>query len=148
MDKNIWIAFVVGLVAGWLVEWVIDWFYWRRKCRAEKAALEVEVRTLLAGRRDFESKLASLEKELVVARAELVAGQIHVQPDNLQQIRGIGPIIEQKLNAAGIKTFDDLGTLTPARLEAIVGAEIKRLADEQGLIEQARGLAAAKNRPI
>ncbi|MBN1669013.1 MAG: hypothetical protein JW862_18110 [Anaerolineales bacterium] len=147
MDRNIWIAFVVGLLAGWLIEWLIDYFYWRRKCRAEKDALQVEVHTLLAVRRDFEAKLTSLEKELAAARAELVAGKAQVQPDPLQQIRGIGPVIENKLIAAGVTTFDQLGQLTPEQLETVLGEDIKRLSDEVVLIEQARQLAAARNRP-
>lgn len=30
MALNIFIVFVIGLLAGWLIEWVIDWAYWRR----------------------------------------------------------------------------------------------------------------------
>ncbi len=61
---------------------------------------------------------------------------------DLQRIKGIGPVIAQKLNEAGIFTFAQLGNLTVAELEAIVGEDIKRLADEEAILRQARELAA------
>lgn len=33
--------------------------------------------------------------------------------DDLQAIKGIGPFIEEKLNALGIYTFDQVGKMTP-----------------------------------
>ena len=35
------------------------------------------------------------------------------QKDDLQQIKGIGPFIEEKLNALGIMTFDQISKMTP-----------------------------------
>ncbi len=64
--------------------------------------------------------------------------------DDLQQIRGIGPVIAKKLNDAGITTFAELADLTVTQLEEIVGEEIRRLADEEDILRQARELAARK----
>jgi len=61
--------------------------------------------------------------------------------DDLQQIRGIGPVISRKLNDAGVFTFAQLAELTVAQLEEIVGEEIQRLADEADILRQAQELA-------
>jgi predicted flap endonuclease-1-like 5' DNA nuclease len=37
-------------------------------------------------------------------------------PDDLTVIKGIGPVVQQKLHALGIKTFGDLAAADPARL--------------------------------
>ncbi len=78
-------------------------------------------------------------EEALINRATILAGDLI--PDKLSKIKGIGPVIEKKLNEAGIYTYAHLGTLTPADLEAVVGEDIKRLADEDELIRQARELA-------
>ncbi|NPA92410.1 MAG: hypothetical protein GXO56_01850 [Chloroflexi bacterium] len=64
--------------------------------------------------------------------------------DDLQQIRGIGPVIAKKLNDAGITTFAELAALTVTQLEEIVGEEIRRLTDEEDILRQARERAARK----
>ena len=114
MSTNPWFIFVVGLLIGWLIEWVIDWWYWRRKCRQMEA--------------EFAGKFVKPEST----------------EDDLQKIRGIGPVISGKLNDAGVFTFAQLAELTVTQLEAIVGEEIQRLADEADILRQARDLATRK----
>ena len=48
--------------------------------------------------------------------------------DPLEVIKGIGPVYAQRLRAAGINTFTELGKLTPENLQAIIGS---RLAEDQ-----------------
>jgi predicted flap endonuclease-1-like 5' DNA nuclease len=67
-----------------------------------------------------------------------------VVPDNLKVIKGIGPVIERKLNDAGIYTFEQLGNLTASGLRRILGDSIERLSDEESLLRQARDLARRK----
>jgi predicted flap endonuclease-1-like 5' DNA nuclease len=67
-------------------------------------------------------------------------------PDDLVVIKGIGPVIARKLNAAGIYTFRQLAALTPVQLREIVGDVIQRLADEDEIINQAKELAAKQDR--
>lgn len=66
-------------------------------------------------------------------------------PDDLVIINGIGPVINRKLNEAGIYTFRQLANLTAAQLRAIVGDVIQRLADEDDIINQAKTLADQKD---
>ena len=61
--------------------------------------------------------------------------------DDLKVISGIGPVFEQRLNAAGIRTFRDLQAAAPEELLDLVKAT-PGLADTEAWIEQARQLAA------
>lgn len=119
---NTTIAFILGLLIGWLVEWVIDYFYWRKRCAERVAAAHAEYRS--------KAPISTLEEPVE-----------EIPPDNLQVIKGIGPVIERKLNEAGIYTFRQLGELTPADLERILGDIIERLANEDSILQQARDLA-------
>ena len=136
-------AFVLGLLVGWLVEWVIDWVYWRRRgVRVEEktsAAPQIAARPAEADAR--QATINRLQREIASLKAELERPHAAIVPDELQVIKGIGPEIERRLYNAGVLTFEQLGALTPADLERILGSLIKRLANEQDLIDQARQLA-------
>jgi large subunit ribosomal protein L21 len=121
--------FVLGLLIGWLIEWVIDYVYWRRRY----------------GERESPSRLQSTGVRRTMSEVE---GEppppARVVPDDLKVIKGIGPVIERKLNAAGIYTFEQLGNLTASGLRRILGDAIERLSDEESLLRQARDLARQK----
>lgn len=122
-------TFVLGLLVGWLIEWLIDYFYWRRRS-AEKGIN-------VGGSSTAANRVASVDEvESLSAKP--------VTPDDLKIIKGIGPVIERKLNEAGIFTFDQLGRLTPDDLRRILGNVIERLSDEEALLQQARDLARGK----
>ena len=125
---NLWIVLLIGILIGWLLEWIIDWVYWRKKAEAQPV-VEDQSADLLAA----QEKIAKLEAELEEC------GEVRIDP--LEKIKGIGPVIKRKLNEGGILSFKQLGKLTPADLEAIVGEEIKRLAVEDEIIRQAKKFA-------
>jgi predicted flap endonuclease-1-like 5' DNA nuclease len=114
-------TFILGLLIGWLIEWVIDYFYWRRRYPEKEAA----------------GRMRPIEN--MGSRSAVKAA-----PDDLKIIKGIGPVIERKLNDAGIFTYDQLGSLSTAGLRRILGNSIERLADEESLLQQARDLARRK----
>ena len=122
-------TFILGLLIGWLIEWLIDYFYWRRRY-AEKEEL-------------YARKPVSERRSAPVAAVESPP-PVKTVPDDLKVIKGIGSVIERKLNEAGIYTFEQLGSLTPADLRRILGNTIERLADEESLLQQARDLARRK----
>ncbi|MFT7580017.1 MAG: putative flap endonuclease-1-like 5' DNA nuclease [Myxococcota bacterium] len=67
-------------------------------------------------------------------------------PDNLKLIKGIGPALEKKLNAAGVNSFKQLGAMTHADFEVLavkakLSAERAKRDDWAG---RARALDAAK----
>jgi predicted flap endonuclease-1-like 5' DNA nuclease len=122
-------TFILGLLIGWLIEWLIDYFYWRRRYPQKEVAYAPDTRA-----------------SLVETRAKPVAPPpaTKVVPDDLKIIKGIGPVIERKLNEAGIYTFEQLGELSAAGLRRILGNVIERLSDEDSLLRQARDLARRK----
>jgi predicted flap endonuclease-1-like 5' DNA nuclease len=65
-------------------------------------------------------------------------------PDQLEDIVGIGRVFAQRLNEAGIYTFAQLAGLTPERVEEIVEVEEPQKIDADGWIAQARGFAFKK----
>ena len=117
---------VLGILIGWLIEWLIDYFYWRRRYGAGRVAASSQAVADVRGssRRD---EVSSPVRKVV--------------PDDLKTIKGIGPVIERKLNDAGVYTFEQLGNLTTAQLRRILGNSIERLSDEESLLQQARDLA-------
>lgn len=124
-------TFVLGLLIGWLIEWLIDYFYWRRRY-AERETRYVD--TAVGVDTNPAPAVPEVDSRPVV----------QAPPDDLKIIKGIGTVIERKLNEAGIYTFEQLGSLTIADLRRILGTAIERLANEEDLLQQARDLARRK----
>lgn len=122
-----------------------------RKHSAAQEKIDALEKQAKSDKKIFEDKLAAAELEKSSAKkdaqekidaleAELEkAAEVRIDP--LEKIKGIGPVIKTKLYSGGILSFKQLGNLTPAELEAIVGDDIKRLADEDEIIRQAKELA-------
>jgi len=147
---NILAALVLGLLIGWLVEWVIDWFYWRGRRRPlanQNEELAQENARLVQENSDLKERISTLEVK-VSKRSQLSKTKPirdRAGKDNLQAIRGIGPVISKRLNDAGIYTFEELAQLTPEELEEILGALIKRFfPGEDKMISQAKEFARQK----
>ena len=76
-------------------------------------------------------------------KCEAITRQLEAKKDDLKDIKGIGKIIESRLNSAGIYTFERLAELTQPELEKIVG-NAKNLSDEDDLIRRAKKKAKKK----
>jgi len=64
------------------------------------------------------------------------------KPDDIEEIKGIGPVFAQRLNEAGIYTFADLLKLTPEQITDIVTKGERTYAiDAEDWLKQARTLA-------
>lgn len=125
---------VLGLLIGWLIEWAIDWFYWRRKI----VVMEDEIAKLKEKNIALESKKKGRGAKTKPTRTR--SGQ-----DNLQAIRGVGPVIAKRLNEAGVYTFEEMAELTPDELQEILGELIKKFfPGEDKMIAQAREFANQK----
>lgn len=61
------------------------------------------------------------------------------QADDLKKISGVGPVLEKKLNAAGIKTFQDIIDLTPEKRD-----EVEEQLSFKGRMEREDWLGQAK----
>jgi large subunit ribosomal protein L21 len=152
---NIPVALILGLLIGWLVEWLIDWFYWRRQIATQEQALaaaqasEAEARSQAA---KLKTQVAELEERVLAAESTSFSVQTYPpepptianRPDDLTQIKGIGPVIAKKLNEAGIMTFQQLSRLSSDEFEAILGDLIERFVNEKSILDQARDLSDKK----
>ena len=122
-------SIVLGMLLGWLIEWVIDWFYWRGRIRP----IAEENARLSRDNADLKERLASIEAK-VSRKSQLAKTRPtgdRAGKDNLQAIRGVGPVISKRLNEAGVYTFDELSRLTPDELQEIMGPLSKRFFPKQ-----------------
>lgn len=125
---------------------------------ADKLALDRQISALTAEKAALSEQLAACQGRMAArepaAFAEKSAAPIDVepgvmpaaalQPDDLEVIKGIGPVIKRKLNEGGIYTFEQLAALNTTQLEQIVGEVIQRLADEDAILREAKELADKK----
>ena len=139
---NVLAALVLGLLIGWLVEWIIDWVYWRNRTRA----LSEQNETLSKENQELKKRIAAL-----VPRANKRSQLAKTRPfgkggkDNLKAIRGVGPVIEKRLNQAGIYTFEEMAQLTTDELTEILGDLIRKFfPGEDKMIAQAKEFAQHK----
>jgi predicted flap endonuclease-1-like 5' DNA nuclease len=136
-------SIVLGLLLGWLIEWVIDWFYWRGRIRpvAEENA------RLARDNADLKERLASMEAK-ISRKSQLAKTRPtgdRAGKDNLQAIRGVGPVIAKRLNEAGVYTFEELSQLSPDELQEIMGPLSKRFFPKQeSILTQAKEFAEQK----
>lgn len=145
-------SIVLGLLLGWLVEWVIDWFYWRGRMRPiveENARLIKKNEELTKDNEDLKERLAYIEAK-VSRKSQLSKTRPtsdRAGKDNLQAIRGVGPVIAKRLNEAGVYTFEELSRLSPDELQEIMGPLSKRFFPKQeSILTQAKEFAEQKTR--
>jgi predicted flap endonuclease-1-like 5' DNA nuclease len=93
-----------------------------------------------------EDKFSDLLKEKNKLAEILDSKAISVKPDNLKQIEGIGPKLEEMLNENNIYTFRQLSDAAPAHLRGILdkGGEAYRIHDPGTWPEQAKLLSEGK----
>jgi len=78
-------------------------------------------------------------------RFEGIEYQLQDTKDRLRDIKGIGKVLEKRLNDAGIYSFSALAALTPEELAHIAG-NADYSADESELIRQAGKFAKKKKK--
>ncbi len=124
---------VLGLLIGWLVEWAIDFLYWRG--RIYKVASE---------NKDLKERISSVETERKQGFKpdKGIALTDKAGRDNLEAIKGIGPVYARRLREAGIQSFEQLSQLSTERLGDILGERYKRLfSNQETILAQAKDFA-------
>jgi len=109
--------FLVGLIIGALISLII--WYWQKSTRAEDGAF-----VLLDRLKAAEDRVRLLQSGAAVP--ETAVSPPPPPPDNLQDVKGIGPVFADRLMAEGIKTFAALAQLTEGRLGDILEISPKR----------------------
>ncbi len=133
---NIIAMLVIGLLIGWLAEWVIDLLYWRGRIYRlanENSNLKERITSLETKRNQ------SFKPDKGLALTDKTG------KDNLEAIKGIGPVYVRRLHEAGIHTFEQLSQLEPEQLGEILGERYKRLfSNQETILAQAKNFAQQK----
>ena len=86
------------------------------------------------------AKKAEPKKEAPKAEAKASDGA-----DDLKKLSGVGPVLEEKLNAAGVTTFAQIAAWGPAEIEEFdEKLSFKGRIEREGWVEQAKKLAAGE----
>ena len=143
-------VFFIGVVYGWFMRWIIDKIFLEDNLRIladENELLRQRIITLESPKAvktgPAQPAPASLPVEQDRTTAPHAAGSAPTQRDDLKMIKGVGPKMEQKLNEAGVYTFDQMSRLTTAELTAILGVARRNVQNTDNLISQAKKLAKA-----
>ena len=148
------LGLVAGLIIGWIIEWIIDWQFWR--VDPEKATDSPGSDRLQADLAQARAQIAALEAQLqttpdLPATERMAAEPVATEPapaiaagrpDDLTQIKGIGPVFARRLNDAGITTFAQLAQATPDQVHEIVQAAEWQAVEPATWIADARALSA------
>ena len=132
--------FVIGAIAGM----ALAWHYLNQKCEERLAERNREID-------DLKSQLSSAQK---AAKTELLpsspaqpdetdpsqtASHQTTQMDDLTRIKGIGPVLKEKLNKFGITTFQQIAEFDDADID-----RINEVLDFPGRIEREKWVEQAK----
>ena len=148
-------VFFLGLVYGWLIRWIIDEIYAKDNLRMitnENEYLRDRIKALEAVR---SSPSLPAERSAMTAQPMQPVEPISAfspppvssrsSKDDLKLIKGVGPKLEEKLNQAGVMTFDQLSQLTSEELQRILGTSKRATQNADNLISQAKKFA--RNHP-
>ena len=150
-------VFLVGLLYGWLLRWIIDEIYLKDNLRLitnENEQLRDHIRVLETSRpletRPIMQTTPTPQPDqrpasIAAAPARPPKRSAPTQQDDLKRIKGIGPVMEKKLNAAGVRTFEQFSRLTTQELQNILGISKRVVQSAGNLITQARKLAQHKS---
>lgn len=117
-------VFILGLTLSLLVT-VIVW-YWYKSTAAEEGALDLLDRMAGTEARLRQAQTALRERDALPAQYITLErnGTVHVKtavaPDDLERVKGIGPVFAARLQTAGIHTVADLAALNPDQLAIIL----------------------------
>ncbi len=116
-----------------------------KKAQKEKAQKAPAPKAESAPSADVETRAAEIKDKLKKGEAVALFEAPQGEADDLKRISGVGPVIEKKLHALGIKTFEQVANFTKDDI-AIVDAVLsfKGRIERDDWISQARKLAAEK----
>ena len=118
MKKKLYSNFLIGFVISGLV-WLIFW-YWQKSTSAEDGVLDLLDRLAVA-----EAKVQAAQTRLAQFQQEQTA----VIPNDLIEIKGIGPVFAQRLHEAQVATFTQVAALAAEQLAELLDIGPNRAAD-------------------
>ena len=149
-------VFFLGLVYGWFMRWIIDEIYTKDNLRMitnENEYLRDRIQVLesiRSSRRTLEQQPVSTpnppERKLPAPSPVHSPTPASSRKDDLKLIKGVGPKLEEKLNYAGVMTFDQLSRLTAEEVQRILGTSKRAAQNADNLISQAKKFAQEQSR--
>ncbi|PSJ72901.1 hypothetical protein C7N43_31855 [Sphingobacteriales bacterium UPWRP_1] len=92
------------------------------ECRSKYKATVTELEETEKELSEEERKLEEMKRKVALINFERIGFATAADKDDLQLIKGIGPFIEEKLNAIGIYTFRQIANFTPEDVERVTDA--------------------------
>lgn len=147
-------VFILGVVFGVYLKWIIDEIYMRDNLRVianENMQLRDRL-NLLERPKSLETKSVQRIRstpqpdQRPVPSATSKPARRASTKDDLKKIKGIGPVLEKKLNAAGVNTYDRFSRLTTQELQNILGISKRVQQSADNLVNQAKKLAQQKSK--
>lgn len=145
-------VFILGVIFGVYLKWIIDEIYARDHLR-----MIANENTQLRDRLSLLEQPKPLETRPIMQTAPTPQPDQRPAPvatpkparrttarDDLKKIKGIGPVLEKKLHAAGVTTYQQLSRLTTQELQNILGISKRVVQSADNLISQAKKLAQKK----
>jgi len=148
MKEKYRVAFVIGLLMGGLVGLIV--WYWQKSTSAEDGALDLLDR-LVNSERSWREVLSDSAVEptptsnpIPTQPTDEVPSFLQRQtdlrePEDLTQIKGVGPVFQGRLYAAEIDTVAAVTAVSPAALAEILDIPESRA---ETILTQAKELAA------
>jgi|GEM_PF-3021913 len=132
------LGLVIGAIIGLLANWVLQPLTALRR--------GADISTLNDTLSDLSVRMAALENAVGGHSPRIVTitdaggpAQVFVEDkEPLEDINGIGPVLAQRFNAAGIYTFFELAALTPAEAAEIAAVEAWQNIKPEAWIAEAR----------
>jgi predicted flap endonuclease-1-like 5' DNA nuclease len=133
--------FFVGLLFGVMAGFII--WYWQKSTSAEDGALALLDRLAAAEnrlRKLGEERLRSTEsRQDFDERYGIDQASVPEDGDDLQEVRGVGPVFADRLRQAGIISHRQLASTSQEQLARILGASSRRV---EAILEEARQIAS------
>ena len=145
-------VFILGVFFGVYLKWIIDEIYTRDNLRMianENAQLRERIQLLerpkpLETRPIMQTTPTPQPDQRPAPAAPTRSMRRASTKDDLKKIKGIGPVMEKKLNDAGVNTYEQFARLTTQELQNILGISKRVVQSADNLITQAKTLAQEK----
>lgn len=102
--------FVIGFILGALICLVV--WYWQKSTAADEGALD-----LLDRMAELDRKLRGGETAVPVESSQVISSK----SDALQQVKGIGPVFDGRLQVEGITTIAQVAAMPATKLADLLG---------------------------
>lgn len=140
-------GFLFWLIIGAIAGFIAAWYYFGQQCRLQLADRDDEIARLRRELANAKSEPGPAQKPAVPAPAKnaappaapaaaiddeadeadeadesqllLQSPDLNVEPDDLTRIKGIGKVLQAKLNELGIVTYRQIAEFTPADISRV-----------------------------